>query len=168
MEYAHMRTPFMHFSTTEVPALPAGHRLLLNPNERIVTLMEHERIYAQCHLSNSAFRMLFLLLRAPHGANYAELLACLRCSETVFRRLLTSRSYEDTLSILAPQINLCYKHLEKSAQQGSTVLERELKIVRRAAKEPYGVSGALQRNGFTLTVKAMYRKGYLLAQIAGL
>jgi hypothetical protein len=163
-----MRTSFMRFSAAEVPALPSGHQLFLNTHERIATLLEHERIYAQCHLSNSAFRMLFFLLRAPHGANYAELLACLRCSETIFRRLLTTRTYEDTLSILAPQINLCYIHLEKSAQQGSNVLERELKIVRRATKEPYGVSGALQRNGFTLTVKAMYRKGYLLAKRPGL
>ncbi len=159
-----MRTQFVQLNTTDVPALCAGHWLMLNANERIVTLLGPERIYAQCRFSNSAFRLLFLLLRAPHGANYAELLACLRCSDTVFRRLLTTSSHEDVLVILAPQIDRWNKHLERSALQGNAVLERELKMVRRAAKERHGVNALLKQNGFALTVKAMYRKGYLLTR----
>jgi hypothetical protein len=157
-----MRTQFVHLSPAEVPALPDGFRLMLNADERIVTLLGPERIHAQCHFSNGAFRLLFLLLRAPHGANYAELLACLRCSEAVFRRLLTTVSYEDAITLLAPQIDRWNKHLERSALQGNAVLERELKMVRRAAKERHGVDPILKKHGFALTVKAMYRKGYLL------
>src|SRR6476660_10658037 len=100
-----MRTQFVYLSPAEVPALPDGFQLMLNAEERIVTLLGPERIYAQCRFSKGAFRLLFLLLRAPHGANYAELLACLRCSEAVFRRLLTTVSHEDVLTLLAPQIN---------------------------------------------------------------
>jgi hypothetical protein len=157
-----MRTQFVYLSPAEVPALPDGFQLMLNAEERIVTLLGPERIYAQCRFSKGAFRLLFLLLRAPHGANYAELLACLRCSEAVFRRLLTTVSHEDVLTLLAPQINRWNKHLEQSALQGNSVLERELKMVRRAAKEHYGVDTILKKHGFALTVKAMYRKGYLL------
>jgi hypothetical protein len=157
-----MGTHFVHLSPAEVPALPDGFRLMLNADERIVTLLGPERIHAQCRFSNGAFRLLFLLLRAPHGANYAELLACLRCSEGVFRRLLTAVSHEDVITILAPQIDRWNKHLEQSARQGNAVLERELKMVRRAAKEHYGVDSILRKNGFAFTVKAMYRKGYLL------
>ena len=161
-----MRTQFVYLSPAEVPALPDGFRLMLNADERIVTLLGPDRIYAQCRLSKGAFRLLFLLLRAPHGANYAELLACLHCSEAVFRRLLTTVSHEDVITILAPQIDRWNKHLEQSAQKGDVVLERELKIVRRAAKEHYGVDSILKKHGFALTVKAMYRKGYLLAPMA--
>lgn len=157
-----MRTQFVHLSPVEVPALPDGFRLMLNADERIVTLLGPERIQAQCRFSKGAFRLLFLLLRAPHGANYAELLACLRCSEAVFRRLLTAVSHEDVMTILAPQIDRWNKHLEQSARQGNAVLERELKMVRRAAKEHYGVDAVLKKHGFALAVKAMYRKGYLL------
>ena len=160
-----MRTQFVYLSPAEVPALPDGFQLMLNAEERIVTLLGPERIYAQCRFSKGAFRLLFLLLRAPHGANYAELLACLRCSEAVFRRLLTTVSHEDVLTLLAPQINRWNKHLEQSALQGNSVLERELKMVRRAAKEHYGVDTILKKHGFALTVKAMYRKGYLLTSM---
>jgi len=159
-----MGAQFMRLTTRDVPALPVGHWLVLNPSDRIVTLIGPESISAQCRFSNSAFRLLFLLLRSPYGANYAELLACLRCSETVFRNVFQATSYEDALAILAPQINRWNKHLERSAQQGNVVLERELKIVRRAAKERHGVNSTLQQHGFALTVKAMYRKGYLLTR----
>lgn len=160
-----MPSQFMRLTPAEVPALPAEHWLVLNADERIVTLVGPERISAQCRFSTSAFRLLFFLLRAPYGANYAELLACLRCSETVFRKVFHTSSYEDALILLAPQIHRWHKHLERSAQQGNDVLERELKIVRRAAKERHGVNSILLKNGFSLTVKAMYRKGYLLTGI---
>jgi hypothetical protein len=159
-----MRTQFVQLSSADVPALPIGYCLVLNAHERIITLMGPEHICAQCRVSSSSFRLLFLLLRASHGANYAELLACLRCSETVFRRLLITNSHEDALTILAPQIDRWNKHLEHSAKQGHSILERELKMVRRAVKEPHGVSSVLKKNGFALTVRAMYRKGYLLTR----
>jgi len=158
------KSQFMHLSPAEVAVLPDGHQLMLNVDERIVTQMGPERIYAQCSFPRRAFRLLFLLLRAPYGANYAELLACLLCSETIFRRLLTTTSHEEALTILAPQVDRWHKHLDNCARQGNAILERELKMVRRAVKERHGVSSLLRKNGFALTVKAMYRKGYLLTQ----
>lgn len=159
-----MQTQFVHLSSADVPMLPAGQQLMLNPSERIVTLLGPEHVYAQCRFSSSAFRLLFLLLRAPNGADYAELLAGLNCSEAVFRRLVAATSYEQVLEILAPHIDRWHKHLERSAQQGNAALERELKMVRRAAKERRGVNPILKQNGFSLTVRAMYRKGYLLTR----
>jgi hypothetical protein len=160
-----MHTPFVQFSSADIAALPTGYCLVLHVNERIATLMGPECIRAQCRFPQSAFRLLFLLLRSPHGANYAELLACLRCSEPLFHRLLTTRSHEDLLTILAPQIDRWHRHLEQSAKQGRAVLERELKVVRRALKEAHGLNAFLQNNGFTLKVEVMYRKGYLLTGV---
>jgi hypothetical protein len=159
-----MRSYFVHFSHEDVPALPAEYHLMLNVNERIVTLLGHENVFAQCRLSKNAFRILFLLLRAPSGANYAELLACLHCSDTIFQRLLSTCSHEDALAILAPQVARWNKHLEYSAQKGNHILERELKMVRRATKERQGANTILKENGFALTVKPLYRRGYLLTQ----
>jgi hypothetical protein len=158
-----MQAKFVHLSPEEVPALPKNHYLMLNVNERIVTLLGPEHVCAQCRFPRSAFRILFFLLKAPCGADYAELLACLCCSDTVFYKLLAATSYERLCEILAPQIGRWHKHLERSSAQGKTLLEKELKIVRRAVKERNGASTILQQNGFALTVRAMYRKGYLLA-----
>jgi hypothetical protein len=155
-----MRQKFVYLSPEDVPALPAEHFLALNADERIVTLLGHGRVCAQCRFSRSAFRLLFVLLRAPYGADYAELLACLRCPETLFRKLLTASSYEQMLEMLAPHIARWHTYLERCSRQGS--LERELKIVRRAAKERQGVDSVLRKNGFALAVRALYRKGYLL------
>jgi hypothetical protein len=160
-----MRQKFVYLSPEDVPALPAEYFLALNADERIVTLLGHGRVCAQCRFSRSAFRLLFVLLRAPYGADYAELLACLRCSEAVFRKLLMAPSYEQMLEILAPQIARWHKHLERCSNQGQDMLEKELKIVRRAAKERQGVNPVLQKNGFALTVRALYRKGYLLTRV---
>jgi hypothetical protein len=158
-----MRQKFVYLSPEDVPALPSGHFLTLNADERIVTLLGQGRVCAQCHCSRSAFRLLFILLRAPYGADYAELLACLRCSEPVFRKLLTASSYEQVLEMLAPQIARWHTYLERCSSQGS--LEKELKIVRRAAKERQGVNSVLRKNGFALAVRALYRRGYLLTHV---
>lgn len=160
-----MRQKFVYLSPEDVPALPAGYFLTLNADERIVTLLGHGRVCAQCRFSRSAFRLLFVLLRAPYGADYAELLACLRCSEAVFRKLLMAPSYEQMLEILAPQIARWHTHLERCSDQGQDMLEKELKIVRRAAKERQGVNPILRKNGFALTVRALYRRGYLLTRV---
>jgi hypothetical protein len=158
-----MRQKFVYLSPEDVPALPVGHFLTLNADERIVTLLGHGRVCAQCRFSRSAFRLLFVLLRAPYGADYAELLACLRCSESAFRKLLTATSYEQMLEMLAPQVERWHSYLERCSVQGS--LEKELKIVRRAAKERQGVNSVLQKNGFALAVRALYRRGYLLTHV---
>ncbi|HLZ56960.1 MAG TPA: hypothetical protein VKR06_08435 [Ktedonosporobacter sp.] len=157
-----MQANFIQFSYEDVTVLPGGCSLLLNIDERIVTLLGAGGIQAQCRCSPSAFRLLFFLLQAPHGADYAELLACLRCSESVFRKLFASSSREQILATLAPQVDRWHRHLEKSALHGKSALEKELKMIRRATKERSGVNAILKKHGFALTVRAMYRKGYLL------
>jgi hypothetical protein len=157
-----MQRKFVQFSCGEVPALPAEHSLTLNIDERIVTLLGPGHICAQSQFPRGAFRLLCLLLRAPYGADYAELLACLSCPETVFRRVVNASSHEQALAFLAPQTERWSKHLEYTARQGDAALEKELKMVRRAAKERCGANTVLQNNGFSLTVRALYRKGYLL------
>jgi len=155
---------FVSFSAEEVPALLPGHCLLLNVEERIVTMLDAGHICAQGRFSRSAFRLLGLLLRSPGGAEYAELLACLSCSEPVFRKLLETASHEQVLALLAPQVERWSQHLERAACQGAPALEKELKIVRRALKERSGASTILQKNGFALTIRTLYRKGYLLTR----
>src|SRR5579859_5395089 len=108
-----MQANFVHLSHDEVPALPTGYTLMLNIDERIVTLLAAGHIVAQCRCSPSAFRLLFFLLRAPLGADYAELLACLRCSDLVFRKVFSLTSHEQILATLAPQIDRWHRHLEK-------------------------------------------------------
>ena len=159
-----MRAKFVHLSSEEVPVLPKGHSLMLNASEHIVTLLGPGHVCAQCRFSRSAFRLLFLLLKAPHGADYAELLACLCCSDAVFHKLLVAPSYERMRELLAPQIERWNKHLERTGQQEKTLLEKELKMVRRAVKERHGANTLLEQNGFALRVRAMYRKGYLLTR----
>jgi hypothetical protein len=159
-----MQAGFVHLSHDDVPVLPIGYALTLNIDERIVTLLGAGRIRAQCRCSPSAFRLLFFLLRAPHGADYAELLACLRCSDSVFRKAFTSSSYEQILATLAPQVDRWHRHLEKTALRGKIALEKELKMIRRATKERSGVNTVLKKHGFALTVRALYRKGYLLTR----
>ncbi len=159
-----MQKKFVSFSVEEVPALSADHRLLLNIEERIVTLLGPGHICAQTRFTESAFRLFSLLLRTPEGAEYAELLACLSCPDTVFRKLLLASSHEQALALLAPQVDRWNKRLEQVARQGSSSLERELKMVRRALKERSGAHTVLQKNGFALAVRTLYRKGYLLTR----
>jgi hypothetical protein len=159
-----MQKKFVSFSAEEVPALSADHYLLLNIEERIVTMLGPGHICAQTRFTESAFRLFGLLLRAPQGAEYAELLACLSCPETVFRKLLLAGSHEQALALLAPQVDRWNKHLERVAQQGASDLERELKMVRRALKERSGANTVLRKNGFALAVRTLYRKGYLLTR----
>jgi hypothetical protein len=161
-----MQVDFVRLSSDEAPVLPRGDSLMLNVNDRIITLLKPGRIYAQCRLSPGAFRLFFLLLRAPRGADYAELLACLHCSEAVFDKLLMASSYERILEVLAPQIQRWNTHLEHTGRQSKVLLEKELKIIRRVAKERNGVNTVLLKAGFAMTVKAMYRKGYLLTYAA--
>ena len=95
-----MKTKFVSLSSEEAPILPTGHHLILNIDERIVTLLVLGQISAQSQFSRNAFRLLFLLLNSPYGAGYAELLACLHCSESVFTRLLGASSYEQMVKYL--------------------------------------------------------------------
>ena|SRR6266700_5073495 len=161
-----MQVDFVHLSSDDAHVLSRGEYLMLNAKDRIITLLKPGRIGAQCKLSRSAFRLFFLLLRAPGGADYAEILACLNCSEAVFSKLLAASSYERILEILAPQIQRWNTHLECTGSQSKVLLEKELKIIRRAAKERNGVNTVLLKAGFAMTVKAMYRKGYLLTHAA--
>ena len=159
-----MRMRYIHLSSKDVPILPAEHSLLLNVEERIVTLLGQGQVCAQCRFPRSAFRLLVLLLKAPYGADYVELLACLRCSEVVFRKLVLATSYEQIGAILAPQIACIRQELEQMMLRGKDQLEKELKVVRRVAKEPGGVDRLLKKHGFALTVKGLNRKGYLLTR----
>src|SRR5215472_6457923 len=119
-----MRTRYIHFSSKDVPILPAEHSLLLNVEECIVTLLGKGQVCAQCRFPRSAFRLL-LLLKAPYGADYVELLACLRCSEVVFRKLVLASSYEQIGTILAPQIACIRLELEQMVLRGKEQLEKE-------------------------------------------
>jgi hypothetical protein len=159
-----MRVNFVQFSHQDVSVLPIGYSLTLNIDERIVTLLKDGHIQAQCRCSPSAFRLLFLLLQAPYGASYAELLAGLRCSESVFRQIFFSTSRQQILTTLAPLVDRWNRHLERTERQGKEALEKELKMIRRATKERSGVNAVLKKHGFSLRVQAMYRKGYLLTQ----
>jgi hypothetical protein len=158
-----MQADLRQFSYKEVPALPQGYSLVLNIEEYIVTLLAFDKIRAQCRCSPAAFRILFILARAPYGANYAELLACLCCSEGVFHKVWATSSHEEALALLAPLVERWQRRLEKAALQGQSVLERELKMVRRATKERSGLNTILKKPGFSLSVQALYRKGYQLA-----
>jgi hypothetical protein len=155
---------FVSFTAEEVPALAPEHCLLLNVEERIVTMLNAGHVCAQGRFSRSAFRLLGLLLRSPCGAEYVELLACLSCTEAVFRKMLMAASREQAHALLAPQVERWSQHLERAACQGAPALEKELKIVRRALKERSGASTILQKNGFALTIRTLYRKGYLLTR----
>lgn len=159
-----MGNKFVQLSQEDVPALPSGYHIMLNVEERIVTLIYQGRVCAQSRFSRSAFRLLCLLLRSPEGANYAELLACLRCSESTFRSLLAAPSHEQALATLGSQVERWNKHLQRLARLSRTELEKELKMVRRAAKERCGANTILKKNGFTFSVQALYRKGYLLVR----
>jgi hypothetical protein len=157
-----MSEKFVRLSCEDLPLLPVGYYLTLNMDEHIVTLLGPGHVYAQGRFSRSAFRIFCLLLKSPNGAEYAELLACLRCSEAFFRKLLASTSHEQMLELLAPHVERWNNHLEQSSRQGKSALEKELKMVRRAAKERHGANTLLKKNGFALTIRPLYRRGYLL------
>ena len=158
-----MKTKFVSLSPEEAPILPTGHHLVLNIDERIVTLLVLGQISAQSQFSRNAFRLLFLLLNAPYGAGYAELLACLHCSESIFKKLLGASSYEQMVEILAPQVEIWSTHLARIAIRGKLALEKELKTVRRAVKERHGANTVLKENGFALKIKVVYREGYIIS-----
>ncbi|GHO42783.1 hypothetical protein KSX_09460 [Ktedonospora formicarum] len=135
---------------------------MLNADEYLVTLFSATRVHAQARFPRNAFRLLFLLLMVPYGASYAELLACLHCSEPVFHQMLIVSSREEVFSILAPQRDYWQRHLSDLTREDAAILERNLKMVRRAVKERNGINSLLQRHGFALRVSVLHGKGYVL------
>nr|BBH87498.1 hypothetical protein KTC_22490 [Thermosporothrix sp. COM3] len=151
-----MSGAFLHFTAQETLALPAGHILMLNTEERIVTLFHAEYVRAQCRLTYSAMRLLFLLLLAPNGADYAELLACLHSKE---RGLFTATSLTELRERLAPQIHHWSSWLKEAEPEA---VEQALKKVRRVIKERNGLNTLLEKHHFGMTIRVLYGKGYLL------
>jgi hypothetical protein len=153
---------FLSITWRESPLLPFNHTLVLNTEERIITLIHAGQVAAQCRCSQNAFRLFFLLLHSPLGADYVELLACLHCPESVFRKLLAASPSGQMFTLLAPYTERWQKTLERIARADPSALEKELKIVRRAAKERHGANTLLKKHDFPLRVNPLYRKGYVL------
>lgn len=158
-----LQEKLVYLSPEDVRLMPAGHCLVINAEEQIVTLLHQEtvRVVAQKQFPAYVFRALILLLKSTQGASYAQLFACLRCPEQVIRQLLAAPSAEQVREF---QVDVAYwqRYLEQVALKGPQALNRELKPVRRAVKETRGLQPLLQQNGFDWRVRALYRRGYIL------
>ncbi len=160
----------LHLGAEAIPVIAPGHLLVLHLGEQIVTLLAQApqaRILAQSHFPNSAFRALLLLLRSPHGATYAQLLASLHCSEDVLHQLVSTPVGH--LSTFAALTTRWQEYLSQAAhqQEKGAGVQRELKAVRWAVKGPRGLEPIAQRAGFGWQVHAFPRLGYLLLPASG-
>jgi len=156
----------IHLTTDDLRIIPPGQRLVLNLEEHIVTLFwpETEKILAQGRFPPAAFGSLVVLLKAPRGASYAELLAGLHCSGEILRQILAARTIDDV-----PEFQQLASHWQDHLAEATSkldedpeALERELKPVRWAVKEKRGIQAIARKNGFGWRVRGLSRKGYVL------
>jgi hypothetical protein len=156
-----MSDTLLHFSAEENPILTTNSSLALNVERCIVTLVGDRCVLAQSQFSRGAFRLLILLLKSPAGCSYAELFACLFCPEAVFQRIVKAQP-QQVADILESYTVNWKERLKTLAAKGPLIYERELKRIRRLLKEKNSVSAIFAEQGFGLTVRVLYRKGYVL------
>lgn len=156
-----MSDTLLHFTAEENPILTTNSSLALNVERCIVTLVGDRCVLAQSQFSRGAFRLLVLLLKSPAGCSYAELFACLFCPEAVFQRVVKA-SPQQVADILESYTLNWKERLKTLAAKGPLIYERELKRIRRLLKEKNSVSAIFAEQGFGLTVRVLYRKGYAL------
>ncbi len=156
-----MSNLLLHFSAEDLSILTQGSNLVLNADERIVTLVADQRVLAQSQISRGSFRLLVLLLKSPIGCYYPELFACLYCPDAIFQRVLKAPA-DQVAKILDPYIVYWSERLATLAEKGPLAYERELKRVRRLIKDKNSIHAVFQDQGFGLIVRVLYRKGYIL------
>jgi hypothetical protein len=160
----------VHLSAEMVRVIPPGHHLVINLEERIVTqvAISTAHITAQGRFPPSAFRALVILLKSPHIASYADLLAGLQCEASLLGRLLVAERLIQVEAfhehIRRWQAYLAQAEAERSQKPGA--VERELKALRWAVRGPRGLGPIAQRQGFPWRVRAVSRQGYQLLRTA--
>ena len=163
-----MSYTLMHIRAKENPVLDSGSCLVLNVERRLVTLVGNQCVLAQSQFSRSAFRLLVLLIKFHDGCYYAELFACLFCPEAIFQRVMRA-SAEDASKLLAPYTAHWRERLadlrRRSVATGpkkENLYEHELKRIRHLVRDKNGIDEIFQEQGFGLSVRVLYRKGYVL------
>ena len=163
-----MSYTLMHIRAKENPVLDSGTCLVLNVERRLVTLVGNQCVLAQSQFSRSAFRLLVLLIKFHDGCYYAELFACLFCPEAIFQRVMRA-SAEDASKLLAPYTAHWRERLaelrRKSMATGpkkENLYEHELKRIRHLVRDKNGIDEIFPEQGFGLSVRVLYRKGYVL------
>ncbi len=162
----------IHLSPQMVRPIPPGHHLVINLEEQIVTqvAIKTAHITAQGRFPQSAFRALVILLKSPHVASYAELLAGLHCPAPLLGRLLVAdrpAGIEDFQEdIRRWQAYLAAASARRS--QDPAACERELKAVRWAVCGKRGLVTIARQRGFDWRVRAVARRGYQLLRTAPL
>jgi hypothetical protein len=163
MEVVEMTLALLHCPAETTRCLPPGTTLVLNADQRIVTLTEDgRRIRAQCRLSLGSFRLLTLLIKSPEGSHYAEMFACLHCPDIVFEQVWREESVEQVRTILLPYTNHWQDYLSQVSARSVQDYEREVKMLRRLVKEKDGIHDKFHRYGFEVIVHTLYKRGYVL------
>lgn len=163
-----MSYTLVHIRAKENPVLEPGACLVLNVERRLVTLVGDRCVLAQSQFSRSAFRLLVLLIKFHDGCYYAELFACLFCPEAIFQQVMRA-SAEEASKLLAPYTAHWRERLadlrRRSVSTGpkkENLYEHELKRIRHLVRDKNGIDEIFAEQGFGLSVRVLYRKGYVL------
>lgn len=161
------------FSTKQLPILSGQERLVINEADQTVALSTVHTTGRRtipkitlCHFPPGAFRgLVTLLLSFPEPASYARLAAAIQLPTAQIIDMLRSQS----LAPLHSHEEYWHRHLTQvAARQGPEAVHRELKLVRRAVKDPGGVADLLTSYIFGWRVKVAYKQGYLLEAASAL
>jgi hypothetical protein len=170
MSYArHQQSIFIYLTPPQTRVLHPGQRLIINPQDLIVTLDSPASglFLAQCRFPTAAFRALILLLKSQRGASYAELLTVLYASEEVFTQLLQAPTADDAPMFRA-EVPRWQEHLDETTiriDKDPKALERELKPIRRAVKQEGGIQTISRQEGFGWRIRSLPQRegcGYIL------
>lgn len=161
----HANAQSTEYSWKHLPQLlDPGQYLLVDLEERCLTLRQGRRVLVQALLRPLTFR-LFLALLVAHQqgktSSYAALLALKEADEEQMAALLGGHEAKPAWLEAATEAQ---KQALETIQAAST-REQVLKPMRRAIREPGGLGPVLAAHGFPWEVQNRYGRGYRLARL---